>query len=216
VPEGEESDRYGMEAPPFTQIALLRRAANYLAQTRTPRESWKTIEDLAPQLQEFELRYAGQDYDTAANVLLELDFDYLLLWGHYRLTTEMHERLRDKLSDPYLQLDSLASLSSAYNRMGRYREAIACSEQALASARGIEERGSESRALTNLGNSYDSLGRYQEAIAYYEQALSIAREIEDRAGSLTTSQVLVDHLSNKVNGVRHSSSSSTPSGSPMR
>jgi tetratricopeptide (TPR) repeat protein len=180
VPEDEESDRYGMEAPPFTQIALLRRAANYLAQTRTPRESWKTIEDLAPQLQEFELRYAGEDYDTAANVLLEIGPDYLLLWGHYRLMTDMQERLLDKLSDPYLQLDSLNSLSSAYTSMGRYQKTIASAEQALAIAREVEDRTRESQALSNLGDAYNNLGRYQEAIAHFEQALDIDREIDNQ------------------------------------
>jgi hypothetical protein len=106
-------------------MALLDRAADYLAQTRTPRESWKTIEDLRPQLQEFELRYAAQDYETAANVLLGIDIDYLYRWCHYRLMINMHERLRDELGDPYLQIDNLNSLSSAYNSMGRYQEAMA-------------------------------------------------------------------------------------------
>ena len=31
------------------------------------------------------VRYQSQDYNTAANVLHEIDFDYLTLWGHYRL-----------------------------------------------------------------------------------------------------------------------------------
>jgi tetratricopeptide (TPR) repeat protein len=182
VPEGEATDRYEMETLPFTQFALLHRAADYLAQTRTPRESWKTIEDLGPQLQEFELRYAGQDYDTAASVLLEIDFDYLLLWGHSRLMTDMHERLHGKLSDPDLRQSNLGNLGSAYSNMGRYQEAKAYTEQALAIAREMEDRQDEQIWLGNLSNSYNNMGRYQESISYAEQALQIARDIGDRAG----------------------------------
>ena len=74
VPRGDEWDRHEVweldapNAPPYTQFALLRRAAEYYQQARKPREDWKTIEDLAPQLAEFDLRCAGQDYDAAASV----------------------------------------------------------------------------------------------------------------------------------------------------
>lgn len=43
---------------------------------------------ILPRRNEFELRYAGEDCDTAADVLTDIDFDYLLLWGHYRLMIE--------------------------------------------------------------------------------------------------------------------------------
>src|SRR3712207_4957920 len=59
VPVGEEADREEVDAPPFTQYALLHRAAEYYRQTRRPREAWKTLDDLASQLAEFELRSAG-------------------------------------------------------------------------------------------------------------------------------------------------------------
>ena len=81
IPKGEESDR--MEFPsketddkitfsarlaPYTHYALLHRGAEYFKQARQPRETWQKLDDLSPQLNEFELRYAGEDYDTAAAV----------------------------------------------------------------------------------------------------------------------------------------------------
>ena len=69
IPEGEPADRRRPSAP-FTRYALRHRGAEYFEQTRTPREAWKQLDDLAPQLAEFELRYQGEDYDTAAAVLL--------------------------------------------------------------------------------------------------------------------------------------------------
>jgi hypothetical protein len=103
IPRGEPSDRNEKDAPLYTQFALLHRAAEYFKQSRLPREDWKTIEDLAPQLAEFDLRCGGEDYDTAANVLLDIDFDYLLTWGFYRQMAEMHERLQSHLSNPDLE-----------------------------------------------------------------------------------------------------------------
>ena len=82
--EGVPADREA-KTPPFSRFALQHRAAEWFKLARKPRETWKTLEDLAAQLAEFELRCAGEDYDTAAAVLLEIDFDYLILWGHYRL-----------------------------------------------------------------------------------------------------------------------------------
>ena len=62
--------RKGRKAPPaYTQPALLRRAADYFSQTRRPREAWRSLDDLAPQLAELDLRCAAGEYDVAADVL---------------------------------------------------------------------------------------------------------------------------------------------------
>ncbi len=98
IAEGDPGDR-DAETPPLTRFALRHRAAEWFKQTRKPREAWKTLDDLVPQLSEFELRCEGDDYDTAAAVLLEFDFDYLFLWGHYRLMSELHERLQGRIAD---------------------------------------------------------------------------------------------------------------------
>ncbi len=166
----------------WTQRALYARAADYFAQTRTPREDWKTLDDLVPQLAEFDLRCAAGDYDTAASVLLEIDGDYLLLWGHYRLMAELHERLQDKLNDATLKEFSLSKLGSAYAFMGQTRKAISYQQQALDIAQLRNDRGNEAVCLGNLGNRYAELGQTARASEYYEQALAFAREIGDRAG----------------------------------
>ncbi|MCP4692838.1 MAG: hypothetical protein GY859_32650, partial [Desulfobacterales bacterium] len=94
VPRGRAADRKAEKDPPFTRFALLHRAANYFKETREPREEWKSIKDFDPQLAEIDLRCKGRDFDTAARVLLDIDFDYLLLWGHYRLLVDLHKRLQ--------------------------------------------------------------------------------------------------------------------------
>jgi tetratricopeptide (TPR) repeat protein len=182
VPEGDASDR---DETVFTQFALLHLGADYFKEARMPRENRKTIGDLSAQLAEFDLRCAGQDYDTAADVLTDIDFDYLLLWGHYRVMTELHERLQGKLNDPKLKAYSAGSLGTTYYSLGDYKKAIEYYEHALVIVREISNRQGEGALFGNIGLAYSNLGQVEKAIDNYEQALVIAREIGDRRGEGT-------------------------------
>ena len=80
-----ESQQKGRKAgPAYPQQALLRRAAQYFAETRRARQEWRSLDDLTPQLAEIDLRCAAGDYDDAAGVLREIDFDYLHAVGPLR------------------------------------------------------------------------------------------------------------------------------------
>jgi tetratricopeptide (TPR) repeat protein len=184
LPGGEPADR-DADPLPFTRQALRHRGAGYFEQTRTPREDWKSLEDLGPQLAEFELRYQGGDYDTAAQVLLGIGFDYLSQWGHYRLTAGLHERLQGHLDDPWTSAASMNNLGENYRMLGQFTRAIDLFEQALAIARQIGDRQNEATYLGNLANSYDDLGQIPRSIDLHEQALAIDREIGDRANEAT-------------------------------
>jgi tetratricopeptide (TPR) repeat protein len=193
LPKGEVTDRDQQEALPFTQFALLHRGADYFKQIRTPRETWKRIEDLEPLLAEIELSYRGQNYDRAAGVLLEIDFDYLFLWGYSRLMAEQHERLEGKLSNLQLKQASLGRLGDAYRVLARYQQSATYLEQALVIAREVGDLSSQGRHLANLGLSNSNLGRYQQAVTYLEQALAIAREV----GDLSSQARHLGHLGNR-------------------
>jgi tetratricopeptide (TPR) repeat protein len=182
ISKGEKADRRKKAVAPYTQFALFHRAAEYFKQSRLPREDWKTLEDLAPLLAEFALRCEGEDYDTAAYVLLEMDFSYLLTWGFYRQMAEMHERLQGNISDPGLGAWSIGNLGTAYASIGHIQRAISYHEQALKFARDNKDRINEGVWLGNLGSCYSRIGQTARAIDCYEQALSIAREIGDRLG----------------------------------
>ncbi|HYH84435.1 MAG TPA: tetratricopeptide repeat protein [Pyrinomonadaceae bacterium] len=182
VPRGEPSDRLEETTLPYTQYAMRHRAAEYFKQARLPREDWKTIEDLAPQLAEFDLRCEGEDYDTAAVVLLEIDYNYLLAWGFYRQMAEMHERLRGNLGDPDLEASSIGNLGTAYRSTGQVQKAISCYKQALKLARENKNRPGEGAWLGNLGACYADTGQTTRAIDYFDQSLAIDREIGSRQG----------------------------------
>ncbi len=182
IPKGDPTDRYEQGDPLYTRYALYDRAADYFAQSRKPREEWKTIGDLAPQLAEIDLRIAGEDYDTAARVLLDIDYDYLLLWGQYKLMIALHERLQGNIGDKFSRLRSLNSLALASNAIGQVRKAIEFYEAALPLTRELNNKQAEGAILCNLGIAYKNLGEVRKAIPYYEQALQIDREIGDKRG----------------------------------
>jgi len=181
IAKGGPGDR-DAEVPPLTRYALQHRAAEWFKLSRKPREAWKSLDDLAAQLSEFELRLAGDDYDTAAAVLLEFDFGYLFLWGHARLMTDLHERLQGKITDPALAQISVGDLGSAYYRMGQAQRAISLYEKALQLARDHNDRENEGTWLSNVAVCLIDLGENERANEYLEQALAIRREVGDRKG----------------------------------
>ena len=164
----------------FTLTGLQARAADYYAQIRTPRESWRTLEDVRPQLAEFELRCDTGDYDAAATVLADVDSGCLLVWGHYRTLVELHGRIHGRITDPTLNSMHLGNLANCYASLGDYRQALDLYTQALAIARDTGDRPLEGAALARLGLHRASLGDYRQAVDLHTQALAIARDTSDR------------------------------------
>ncbi|MEE8124516.1 MAG: TIR domain-containing protein [Nitrospirales bacterium] len=163
--------------PPFTQRALFHRAANFYRDIRKPQVQWNTLDDLTPQMREFDLRCHGKEYETALRLLMTFDFDYLLRWGHYRLMANLHERVHDQIQDRKLEQQHLANLGTAYYRMGDLSKAIHYHEEALTLAHQNQDQSGESIALGNLGLCYRGLGKTLEAIENYEAALPILRTL---------------------------------------
>jgi tetratricopeptide (TPR) repeat protein len=158
------------------------RAADFYTGLRRPEGEWKTIDDLAPQLAEFEHRVHAGDYDGACQVLDQIDFGYLVLWGHYAQTIEVREKLLGQLTDPGLRAYNLGNLGLAYYSIGHVERAIKLYEEALSIAREISNRWNEELWLGDLGSAYRDLGQLERAIKLHEEALTIAREIGDRRG----------------------------------
>ena len=179
VPVGEFAGWNDAELP-FTQRGLLARGAEYFALTRTPQETWKNLDDLAAQLSEFELRCQADDYETAADVLLGIDNDYLMVWGHVALVADLHERLQDRLTDPWQQSVSKQMLGEAYAHLGQLPRAIDLYEQALAVNREMNDRSGEAAVLHRLGFCYYLRGQVPRAIEFHKQALAISQEAGNR------------------------------------
>ena len=166
----------------FTLTGLQARAADYYARVRTPRESRRTLDDVRPQLAEFELRCDTGDYDTAAAVLQDIDFEHLLVWGHYRTLVELHGRIQGRITDPALNAEHLACLGVCRASLGDYEQGINLHTQALAIARDTGNRLREGYQLVNLGDCHIDLGDYRQAIDLLTQALATARDTGNRQG----------------------------------
>jgi len=165
----------------YTRQALERRAADYYLQLRTPEETWESIEDLEPQLNEFEHRVRAGDYDEACQLLGLIDYDYLHLWGYYARLVKMRRELLTRVTASLLRVANLGSLGRVYHQLGKLNLAIDSYEQLLSIAREIGDRRIESVWLGYLGFTYHVMGQVEKAIGIQEKALAIAREIDNRA-----------------------------------
>jgi len=168
----------------FHRRNLELRAANFYASIRRGTSDWRSIDDLAPQLAEFEHRIRAGNYDDACQVLDAIDFDYLFLWGHYTRLVEMREKLLGRLEDSSLRATNLLCLGRAYRVLGQVDRAIRLYNEALITAREAGNRWAEEEILGSLGVAYGGLGEYERAIQLHKGALAIAREIGDREGEI--------------------------------
>jgi tetratricopeptide (TPR) repeat protein len=178
IPPGASGD----PSTVFTVSALQALAADYYAQIRTPRESWRTLDDIRPQLAEFELRRAAGDYDTAATVLADIDNDYMQRWGHYRTLVHLHSQINGRISDPRSNAAHLIVMGNCHSSLGDYRQSIELYTQVLTIARKTGNRADESAPLGNQGFCHERLGDYRRAIDLSTQALTIARDTGNRDG----------------------------------
>jgi len=201
IPKGGETDRFELVGEPkFTQLALMHRAADYFEQIRLPREDWKSLDDLAPQLAEFDLRYAGEDYESAIMILGEIGVDYMFLWGHYRLLVELQEKLRGKLADPVSRMTNLRDLGRSHEKMGQNQKAIEFHQEGLSIAREQRKQVAEATFLGNLSLCYMNVGQTAEATKNLERVLEIGRQMKEpeaeaaSLGNLALNYAQLGHL----------------------
>jgi tetratricopeptide (TPR) repeat protein len=173
LPDGDEADAYN-------QRNLELRTADFYASICAPESEWATIEDLAPQLAEFEHRIRGQDYDQACRTLDSIEYHYLFKWGYYTELVRMRLELVERIKDRSLRAHNLASLGHNFRFLGQVQTAIEMQRHALDAARELGDQWLEGFALGELGNAHAGLGQPDLAIAYLNDALTTARETNNR------------------------------------
>jgi tetratricopeptide (TPR) repeat protein len=184
IPVGNYDQRIGQgaRARVWDQHSLTLRAADYFVEVRKPCDEWKNLDDLTPQLAEFDLRCAAHDYETAAIILSVIDFDYLLLWGHYRLILELHLRLKNKLEAKELILENLYSIGTGYRYLGITNEAIKVFEDGLNNAHLSKDTRWENVFLGSVGIAYSDLGYETKAMEFHIRALESSKINKYRNG----------------------------------
>jgi uncharacterized protein YjbI with pentapeptide repeats/tetratricopeptide (TPR) repeat protein len=180
LPRGNDKDQH-TDTPPFTQLTLLRRGAEYFAQQREKAQAYRRLEDLSANLMEIDLYTRAGDYDLAAWLLLQIDADYLLPWGHAQLVKQLHQVLEGSIQDPQLREINLGRLGTAELQLGYAEQAVDYFQRALnLAAQNDSDVVGKRLWLTNLGTAKFELGLIDEAINHYQQALVVARETGSR------------------------------------
>jgi tetratricopeptide (TPR) repeat protein len=163
--------------PPYSKTILLIRGAEYFEDRYSSRFARRELADLDPQLTEFDLLVRAQEYDTAAWILLDIDDEYLLPWGHAREVFERHRRLEGHIDDPEFARLSLGRMGSACLELADYPRAIHYYRLALKRSGTPAER---KPWVTNLGSALFKQGKTAAAVELYEEALALARSTGDR------------------------------------
>jgi CHAT domain-containing protein/Flp pilus assembly protein TadD len=76
---------------------------------------------------------------------------------------------------------ALSGMGEAYQKLGKYSQAIKLYEKALDVHKQINNRPEESATLRKIGTVYVNQGNYSQGLDYYQQALKIAKETDDKA-----------------------------------
>jgi tetratricopeptide (TPR) repeat protein len=178
VPQGRVTDsELSDQGSRFTQVALSCRAADYFRKARRP--VLENVDDIAPHLSEIRLRIVGKDYVTAAQVLFEIDLEYLSRWGKNQDVIDLHERLEVNLPNR-IRERSLRNLGRARILISDYSNAISSLEESLRLVQGLpNSTPSEAFCLAYIGWCHHWLGNNNEAKKTAKQAIEKLVEVEN-------------------------------------
>jgi tetratricopeptide (TPR) repeat protein len=174
LPEEDETEAE------YTRQALERRAADYYVQLRTPEETWKSIDDLDPQLNEFEHCIRAEDYSSAFHLVESNVSKHLVRWGYFRRLIQMRKSIELSQYDPKSVVQNLIKLGHAYQRTGQLGKAITCQERAAQLASANHWLSERSEALNELGHVNRLMRKFGRAEHLHQEALTCARAVKDR------------------------------------
>ena len=190
----------------YSRTTLERLAADYYKARRTPRENWRTIEDVRPQLREFEHRVKADDYEEAARALSDIDVDFLIWHGHAQRALDLHNKLEGKLTDKRLRMLHAYAIGNIRQVLGPFSEATDCFEEARKLAREIGDKEMECDATGWLGETCRRLGQLDTAIKHLQESEAMARDLNigrKESGHLLSLGLACIYLGDIKAGIKH-------------
>ena len=157
----------------YSVEALERSAADYYARLGTTPKNWKSIEDVEPELREFEHRVRAGDYEAAAIVLERLNADTLGERGHGMLARRMCADLKGKLKDPEKELIRLYASGTSNNVIGDHATAAGELRAAAMLAKDLGKTTTARDCLAWSGAALRHQGSLGEARADLEFAVAL-------------------------------------------
>jgi tetratricopeptide (TPR) repeat protein len=166
----------------MTRKALFGRAAEYFREIRKPKTEWDSIQDLEPQLAEFDLLCRSEQYDEAAALLLAIGFNYLRSWGHVGMLLELHEQLRGHVTDQRTEVHCLGVLGTVYWDTGNLSQAVTDLRNCIELTAQTSGANAGAAWWCDLGCCLRDMGRIDEALVAHEKALQIDHYTGDGSG----------------------------------
>lgn len=163
----------------FARPLLERRAADYYAQLRMPREQWRGIDDLEPHLLEFEHRVRAGQYDEAAGVLAEIDVEALIWHGHAERARAMHARLEGRIGEPRLQLVHRYGVAHSQMILGPLSAARDGFHGIARMAGTLGDSRLEREATGFYGEALRRTGRLEEGIVHLGRTVQAYAALQD-------------------------------------
>jgi hypothetical protein len=171
-------------APSFARHDLHRRAAEYYRSQRlVANDAWKVMDDLEPQLCEFEHLVAAGEFDEAA--LLLVQFGIGLAWrGYPRRCRVLADQLRGRLVAPRARLAYHACEVAFAALLGPLADSVTHGLERLRIASELGDRWEEGCAHWGLSTAYRYLEQAQLSIEHAVLALPILEELGNEVGRL--------------------------------
>jgi DNA-binding SARP family transcriptional activator/tetratricopeptide (TPR) repeat protein len=107
-------------------------------------------------------------------------------WDDWVPVNQTAMRIARRMGDLAAQAQAHNDLGIAYERQGRYEQALASLQESLALRRRLGDRLGLAAGLGNLGLVYQRLGRYEQALVCQQESLALYRELRDRRGEATS------------------------------
>lgn len=170
-----------------SRAKLERRAAAYYQQLAIPEADWHTLDDIQPQLFEFEHLVRAGDFQQAYELLNHLDANFLTREGHIQRLFEMRSQLQPELQEALSKAGNLVGLGKAALVLSKFAECIEYCQSALVIATELQQLDLRLEALYTMGLCSDYTGNYRAAVDYFQQALALEDTPEtqmQRANSL--------------------------------
>lgn len=95
-----------------------RRIASYYIALRCEKRRWSSLQDVEYLMKSFDYRIRAGDYDMAAQIIGQIDRDYLNTWGYAHLVLKMRDLLSGKLLDKQLAIINYIEIAYAHRISG--------------------------------------------------------------------------------------------------
>jgi tetratricopeptide (TPR) repeat protein len=163
----------------YSRHALEIRAADYYVAQRLPAEQWQRIDDLEPQLNEFDHRVRAGQYEAAFALLSGFDSS-LLAWGHLDRLIDMHQQLDGRLPTQEMAFTNIMRLGNVYLTRRAMRTALEHYQRALALPHAEISQDLLAKINLNMTSAYLSQGELDKGEEHNKIATSLTEAMGDQ------------------------------------